>query len=144
MEIVIVMILTSIVMGLGYNGYLMIQKNILQSQKDQTELNDIVKFKGILDASFDQSKEITWVEQTQQLVFDNQHTLTFKDTLMLYSKNPIDTIKISIKILEIRELNSSQGGRLVSELSCTFNALQSEFIVRKDYSKFQIQGLEWN
>jgi len=144
LEIVVVMVITGIVMGLGYSGYLLIQKSSSNNQKEQQKINEIARLKGLLDYSFYNADEIFWNADKRKIEFDKSESMVFLDSMVLFEKGVKDTLWIETDNIKAEEMQNSKGELLVSSFDLELSELETKMSFSKVYSDYEIKGLTWN
>lgn len=144
LEIVVVMVITGIVMGLGYSGYLLIQKSSYNNQEQQQKINDIARLKGLMDYLFHNADEISWNSDQQKIEFDDSESVMFLDSIVLFEKGVTDTLWIETNNFKPEEINNSKGELLLSSFEMELSELETKMSFSKVYSDYEIKGLTWN
>lgn len=142
LELVIVALITTVVMALGYNGYLMIKKISSRKMALQEEMASIYKLNQLIQNEVYHSDTILWDKRNSTIMF-SQSKLNLIDQPVVTRHNSIDSFKVNLIDLQIEEIDCDDI-RVVNNVRLTV-LLDSEEVTlsaRKEYSPYFIEGFK--
>ena len=135
-ELLVAMIITGVIIDLGYIVYLKAEKNLLRDQKEKINLFDAILFeKSLREAA--ESADYIFQEGGQLVLFkdDNETTLEFIDSLMTI-RNDFTGISDSMKVTYLKTSCVDSIPDLVSTIqygiALHFDTIN--IVIRKVYS----------
>jgi len=138
-ELVVVALLASIVLGLGYSGYEIVQKALYQNSSEKLETNEIMRLRNNLSSYFYRAEKIKWSEEEALLLIDNDKVY-FKDSLIIYNSLIPDTFLVQYTNLRVEEFKTFREEILVGTLSLKLSKLDAEFTLQKKYPIHVVEG----
>lgn len=142
-EITVVMLITSLVVSLGYGGYMMMTKFHASKLKQHQHLAEVNRLRQIVAFECFQSDSVFWNGEIKELRFRENRKLMFEDSIVVMNIGVSDTIWVDNSNVKMEQIQLKNGSRVVSDIfmDLELNNETIEFQVRKDYTEYFKTGL---